>query len=65
MADRTPSSDNVSVSHIEYHASLIGTVWIVAFSAIATRHRVIHVRSFESEFFNLMALDAEGRRFPL
>ena len=63
MAGRAPFADNVSVSHIEYHSPLVGTMRIVACSTIATRHGVIHVGCLESELISFMALFAKSRNF--
>jgi hypothetical protein len=65
VALSTLSLGNRSMGHVKDDTPGIGAMRVVAGNAVLIRHRVIHVRPFESEFFNLMTLGTEGRRFPL
>jgi hypothetical protein len=61
---RTLSFANGGVGHVKDDTSTIGAMRVVAGNAVLIRYRVIHVRSFEREFFNLMTLFTEGGRIP-
>lgn len=63
VALRTLPLGNRGMGHVKDDASAIGAMGVVAGNAVLIRHRIIHVGPFESEFFSLMALNTEGRRF--
>ena len=54
---------NRAMGHVKDNTSSIGAMGAVTGDAVLIRHRIIHVGALESEFFNLMALGTEGRRF--
>ena len=54
---------NRAMGHVKDNTSRIGAMGAVTGNAVLIRHRVIHVRSFESEFSNLVTPNTEGRRF--
>jgi hypothetical protein len=55
---------NGGMGHVEDDTSVIGAMRVVAGNAVLIRYGIIHVRFFESEFLNLMALCTERGRFP-
>ena len=62
MAFRALPLGNGGMGYVKDDTSVIGAVRVVAGNAVLIRYRVIHVRSFERKFFNLMTLCTEGRR---
>ena len=55
---------NRRMGHVKDDTPVTRAMGVVAGNAVLICHRVIHVRSLESEFVKLMALGTEGRRFP-
>ena len=61
MAFRTLPLGNGGMGHVKDDTSVVGAMRVVAGNAVLIPDRVIHVRSFESEFLNLMTLFTERR----
>ena len=61
VAIRTLSLSNSSMRDIEYHAPLVGAVWIVTRVTVRVCHGVVHMLPLKGEFVSFMALFAERR----